>query len=133
MASGECATDSLVPPILPNGRLCYCPGAVETYTCTVSGGAATEWSGTAFNCSSNAIALFHSRYSAGTVDNCGALTSRSTSVDTSVVPTCYTSELSVPISSNLDELIVNCSRDADTSIGSHILKVAGMCCGNCQI
>ncbi len=118
-----------MPPFLPNGRLCYCPGAVETYTCIVSGGALTDWLGTAFDCTGNAISLIHSRYSAGTaVADCGALTGRGTAVDTSVDPTCYTSELSVPISPNLDGLFVNCSRDAVTSIGSHILKVAGTCC-----
>ncbi len=115
-----------MPPFLPNGRLCYCPGGVENFTCTISGGAFTQWVGTAFDCIGNAITLTHFSYSAGTaVAGCGALTGSGTAVDTSVDPTCYTSELSVPISSNLDGLIVNCSRDGVSSIGSHILKVAG--------
>ncbi len=100
---GNGATDLLVPPTLPNGRLCFCPGDVATYTCTVVGGIVTVWSGTAFDCpaSNNRIALLHSHsFSGGEAGDCtsGAIRAASISVDTSGAEPCYTSELSVTIS-----------------------------------
>lgn len=119
------ATDNLMPPSLPTGESCYCPGVDVTFTCTVIGVSATQWLGTAFDCSENSITLLHSSYSSGNaVGNCGSFTGRGTNVNTSVDPNCYTSEVSVLINSNLDGLIVNCSRNAVT-IGSHTIKVAG--------
>ncbi len=125
---GDGATDTLVPPTLPNGRQCFCPGDVETYTCTVVGGGVTVWSGTAFDCPpSNIIALAHALYSGGTaIGSCtsGAIIGNGTSVDTSGAEPCYTSELSVTISANMDEQTVVCSRDT-IMIGTDSLRVAG--------
>ncbi len=61
---GDGATEILVPT-LPNGRQCFCPGDVATYTCTVVGGSVTVWSGTVFDCpgSNNRISLVHSLFS----------------------------------------------------------------------
>ncbi|XP_064393598.1 uncharacterized protein LOC135341050 isoform X2 [Halichondria panicea] len=124
--SGDGATDTLVSPTVPNGRLCFCPGDVETYTCTVVGGAVTVWSGTAFDCpSSNEIQLAHALYSGGTATGeCGAIIGNGISVDTSAAEFCYTSELSVTISANMDGQTVGCTRDI-TLIGIDSLRVAG--------
>ncbi|XP_064397731.1 uncharacterized protein LOC135344450 [Halichondria panicea] len=101
---------------------------METYICTVVGGVITVWSGTAFDCPANNVILVHSQYSGGTaVGTCtsGAIIGNGTSVDTSGAEPCYTSELSVTISANMDGQTVMCSRDDSTVIGSHSLQVAG--------
>ncbi len=125
---GNGATDTLVPPTLPNGRQCFCPDDVETYICTVVGGGVTVWSGTAFDCPpSNIIALAHALYSGGTaIGTCtsGAINGNGTSLDSSGAETCYTSELSVTISANMDGQSVVCSRD-NIVIGIDFLRVAG--------
>ncbi len=123
------ATDLLVPPTLPNGRQCFCPGDVATYTCTVVGGGATVWSGTAFDCSpsNNRLSLLHSpQFSGGETGGCtsGAISGAGISVDTSGAEDCYTSELSVNISANMDGQTVVCTKDA-TMIDSDSLRVAG--------
>ena len=126
---GDGATDILVPPTLPNGRQCFCPGDVETYTCNVVGGGITVWSGTAFDCPgiNNAMVLAHLLYSGGTATGTctsGAISGNGTSVDTSGAEPCYTSELSVTVSANMDGQTVVCTRDA-AMIGSDSLRVAG--------
>ncbi len=132
MISGEGATDSFVPPTSPNGQ-CFCPGDVENYTCNVSGGFITEWRGTSFNCPSfgNAIRLIHSLYELGSADvDCNKdIRGVGASVDTTVSPTCYTSELSITINSSMNGQTVQCFRnDQQDMIGNHTLKVAGTLC-----
>ncbi len=123
------ATDLLVPPTLPNERQCFCPGDVATYTCTVVSGTVTLWSGTAFDCraSINRISLLHSpQFPGGETGTCtnGAIRAVGTSVDTSGAEDCYTSELSVTISANMDGQTVVCTRDT-TMIDNDSLRVAG--------
>ena len=126
---GDGATDTLVSPTLPNGRLCFCPGDVETYICTVVGGTVTVWSGTAFDCPStnNIIPLAHALYSVGTAGTCtnGAISGNGATVDTSGAEPCYTSELSVTVSVDMDGQTVGCTRDTTTVIGNDTLQVAG--------
>ena len=101
---------------------------METYICTVVGGIITVWSGTAFDCPANNVILVNGQYSGGTaIGTCtsGAIIGNGTSVDTSGAEPCYTSELSVTISANMDGQTVMCSRDDVTLIGSHSLQVAG--------
>ncbi len=94
------------------------------------GGGVTVWSGTAFDCPSNnnMIVLAHILYSGGTAAaTCtSAIRGVGTSVDngTSGAELCYTSELSVTISANMDGQTVVCTRDA-TMIGTDTLRVAG--------
>ena len=49
---------------LLNNERCICPGETLTYKCTVLGerGGTTVWQGSAFNCTSRQISLFHSDY-----------------------------------------------------------------------
>ena len=101
---------------------------METYICTVVGGGFTRWSGTAFDCSltGNNIVLIHFMYP-GVASTCtSAISGNGTSVDnsTSGIEPCYTSELSVTISTHMDGQSVVCSRDS-TVIGSDSLQVAG--------
>ena len=93
------------------------------------GGGVTVWSGTAFDCPgfNNQIALAHVLYSGGTaVGTCtnGAINSNGTT-DTGGAEPCYTSELSVTISANMDGQTVVCTRDNIIMIGSDFLRVAG--------
>ena len=88
------------------------------------------WSGTAFDCSgsNNAIVLGHALFSGGTaVGDCtsGAIIGSGTSVDTSGAEPCYTSELSVTISANMDGQTIGCTRDITAMIGTDSLRVAG--------
>ena len=83
---------------------CACPGEELTFTCTLVGGGITVWSGTAFNCSSgtNDTSLSHSRFMdpEGISKSCngGAIVARSVGV----TDDCYTSQLSVQVSSSLN-------------------------------
>ncbi len=87
------------------------------------------WLGTAFDCpaSSNRINLFHSQFSGGETGDCTneAIRGVGISVDTSGAEPCYTSELSVNISANMDGETVVCTRDITMIIGNDSLRVAG--------
>ncbi len=130
---GEAATDTFVPPTLPDGRQCFCPGDVDNYTCNATGEVVTRWTGTSFDCSGlgNILSLLHDQYSLGLATqtcNDGAIIANGISVDTSVTPNCYTSELSVSFGSSMDGKTVGCFRDTQQNlIGSHTLRVAGKC------
>ncbi len=95
------------------------------------GGSVTVWSGTVFDCprSNNRIALLHSLFSGGDAGECsipsGFIRAVSTSVDTSGAEDCYTSELSVNISANMDGETVVCTRDVTMIIGTDSMRVAG--------
>ena len=106
---GLSASNEFLPPVSE----CTCPGDVLTYTCTVVGGGATLWSGTAFSCSNtrNEILLRHSRFSVegGAFGDCtnGDLVGRSLSVQDN----CYTSQLNVTVSLGLNGRTVECTND----------------------
>ncbi len=93
------------------------------------GGGVTVWSGTIFDCPPvNAIQLAHVLYSGGTAAatcTSGGIIGNGTSVDTCGAEDCYTSELSVTISANMDRQTVVCTRDTTTVIGTDLLRVAG--------
>ncbi len=94
------------------------------------GGTVTVWLGTAFDCPStnNIIALAHALYrSVGTAGTCtnGAISGNGATVGTSGAESCYTSELSVTISANMDGQTVVCMRGTTTVIGNDTLQVAG--------
>ncbi len=90
------------------------------------GGGVTVWSGTAFDCPStnNIKVLAHALFSGGTAAatcTSRAISSNGTSVDTNGAEDCYTSELSVTISANMDGQTVVCTRDTTTVIGTDSL------------
>ena len=108
---------------MPAGVNCVCPGDVLTYTCNVIGGGTTIWGGSAFDCSStsNEIFLRHSQFSTpGTSGSCnnGAIRARSIGVTDG----CYTSELSVTVSSSLNNKTIRCSHDSD--MGTRIVDTS---------
>ena len=111
----------------PANATCACPGKVLTYSCTIDGGRATIWDGSAFDCARNEITLIHHNFTDGTSGECnaGAILGQSIGVD----GTCYMSQLNVGISPVLNNKIVTCSSDSMmynyNNIGESRIKVPG--------
>ena len=105
---------------------CLCPEDVVLYECTVCGGLATVWEGSAFQCLSGEITLTHSDFgtpNAFGVCNGGALIGRGLSVDNG----CYISRLNVTFSAQLQGTTVSCSVDDGriaTKIASTVLNTS---------
>ena len=123
---GYAAPDNLSSPTLPNGMTCACPGDSLIYTCTVIGGALTEWGSI---CSGNAIiTLAHVRFGDGSalsVCDGGSIVGRGVSVVNDTGVNCYISELSFNASSNLNGRTVECSRDGVDISGTDTVRIAG--------
>lgn len=112
---------------VPPDSQCACLGRVLTYTCTAVGGGSTLWTGTAFDCTNNLINLRHSlfnssdRTATGDCNN-GAIVGQSVRA----MDNCYTSELSVRISADLDNKTIRCDHRPGTetnTIGQSTLTV----------
>ena len=116
------ANDALQSP--PNVN-CACPGEVLTFICNINGRGSTLWTGTAFSCNMNEILLRHSQFSQpeGISMSCnnGAITGRSIGVTDG----CYSSELDVTVSPNLNGRTILCNHDGTTqrNIGAATLNV----------
>ena len=116
------ANDALQSP--PNIS-CACPGKVLTFICIINGEGSTLWTGTAFSCNMNEIILRHSQFSLpeGTSMSCnnGAISGRSIGV----TDRCYSSELNVTVSPNLNGRTILCDHDGTTqrNIGASTLNV----------
>ena len=88
---------------------CVRPGDILTYKCTVTGrsGGATIWTGNAFNCRYNEIALLHRHFSTneayGTCNN-GAIVASGLSVDGNN----YTSQLNVTVTPDTAGKTIEC-------------------------
>ena len=116
------ANDALQSP--PNVN-CTCPGEVLTFICSINGGGNTLWTGTAFSCNSNEILLRHTQFSlqGGTSGSCnnGAISGWSIGV----TDRCYSSELNVTVSPDLNGRTILCNHDGTSqrSIGASTLNV----------
>ena len=97
--------------VVVNG--CACPGSMLTYECSVEGGSATVWQGSAFECSNSGdeIVLLHSRFTSGDHKTCnsGAIVGRSLRVEDNY----YTSQLIVTVSPELIGRNISCAYDSD--------------------
>ena len=110
---------------------CVCPGRELRLECTVVGGFATVWRGTAFNClrQGNEILLSHSRFSqsGGAVGECnnGMIIARSHNRTFDGFNSTYTSQLTIHLpslnatSNTLEGRTVQCVHDGVTVIGDH--------------
>ena len=106
---------------------CICPGYNSLYECTVTGGIATVWTGTAINCllADNEIILSHNtNFTSLKAETCNsrAITGRAIKAENET----YTSQLSVRVSPELDGSTIVCAHDtgADTTvIGSTLLTI----------
>ena len=113
---------------LTNTKECYCPGDTLIYECSIAGGGVTVWKGTAFDCHDqrNEVSFLHSRFN-GSLRCSGAdreLVARTLSVESN----CYSSQLNVTVSSNLNGTSVKCVYDNGTDeieIGSENVNIIG--------
>ena len=105
---------------------CTCLGYPQTYVCAVVGepGGTTVWQGSAFNCTSGEISLFHDRYESdeGALGDCnnGDIVGRSLRAVSSIdnnnsTVTSYVSQLSVTVSSNIIGKSIECVHDDGTT------------------
>ena len=107
---------------LQSSSRCACPGDTLTYECTIMGssGGATVWTGTALNCPSDEIVLFHQRFTelGGTIRSCihnnGATVAQSLSVRNDL----YTSQLNITITRNLVGKVIMCVYDDMSSMNN---------------
>ena len=92
---------------------CTCPGDTLTYECALMGssGGATIWTGTALNCPSDEIVLFHQRFTelGGTIRTCN----HGTTVAQSLYfrNNYYFSQLNVTITHDVMERTIMCAYD----------------------
>lgn len=104
---------------------CLCPGDNLHFECTIVGRGTTLWRGSAFM-TCDYIALLHSRFTQGTsgICNSGSLIGRSVEVGND----CYTSQLNITLSRELDEHSIECVHDNGTqllAIGTSKVKLKG--------
>ena len=117
--TNDCSVLLPVGNTLPNSTAlviastCNCPEYSITYECTVLGGLATVWKGSAFDCqnSNNEIVLLHNRFNShdGSQRFCnnGAMVAQSVKTDDIY----YTSQLRVTVTSDLIGKSVECHYD----------------------
>ena len=108
---------------------CTCPGYEVVFECTVAGGGATIWQGTALDeCAGGRIILRHSQFESGhnISQTCGAsgpVVGRAVSV----MNDSYTSQLTINVSQHLNGSTIECASDNGTQFGSRqILLTTGM-------
>ena len=116
----------------PQGIRCACAGDRLIYNCSVVGGTATRWKGTAFDCpmDDSEITLRHSQFAANQdvgICNNGDIVGRSVGVAND----CYTSQLNVTVRESINNKTVQCTFISSAGIriiGESIVRVAsGMC------
>lgn len=109
--------------------VCVCPGYIATYKCTIVGGFATVWQGSAFNCTGNEISLLHSRFMSNKKKiaecNDGAILGQSLGIENN----CYTSQLNVTVSYDMLGKNIECVQDDGRStlgrMSTKIVKPTG--------
>ena len=107
---------------------CTCEGYSQVYECSITGGGAIVWRGTAFECSSssNEIVLLQSSPDAQ-VCNDGAITGHIIRAENST----YVSQLTVSLSAGMIGTNISCYHDSGATqnlIGSSILALTRGTC-----
>ena len=117
--------------LLMDNKGCVCPSEYLTYECTVMGepGGTTVWLGSAFNCISREISLFHSNYEStrGAYGECGDIEGQGLRVVNDTNNQVHVSQLRVPIRSDTAGKTIECQYDNGiiaTSIGQLLLVPA---------
>ena len=113
----------------PANATCACPGEILTYNCTVEGGRATIWGGSAIDCAGNDITFRHDNVNfidrTIKLEECnGAIVGQSVDID----GTYYISQLNITVSNRLNDKTVTCISDSMTYkkvIGKSRIKVPG--------
>ena len=121
--------------LLDTTERCFCPDESLTYECTVMGEpeGTIVWMGSAFNCTSHEISLFHGQHESiiGIYGECGDIMGQSeyivnaTNVDNSTITApYYISQLTVPINLNRAGRTIECLYDdGATSISVGRVKI----------
>ena len=110
----------------PSG--CVCPGDQLVLECSVQGGVATEWHGSAFDCISNSIILLHGRFSnqqpTGGECNDGKIVAHIIGEFNNT----YISQLTVNVTEDMNNKTIECAADtgngALSSFGASTITVA---------
>ena len=110
---------------------CVCPGHELRLECTVVGGVATVWTGSAFDCLAlfNEIVLIHYRFASGTYRTCnnGRIIGRSINTTSDSDSIKYISQLIIQLDENstLEGRTVKCvhyNLTHDIVIGTHVIS-----------
>ena len=126
-SSSVCSSPSLVS----TATGCLCAGNDLQLLCSVIGGVNTVWTGSAIvdQCSSDNIILRHSGFS-GTVKltcNLEAVIGQSLPSLSNVSARCYTSQLSISITDNLNGTDIRCQIDNNTQpfpeVGQYVISL----------
>lgn len=102
---------------------CTCPGYQLIFECTVFGGGATVWRGTALDqCPRGQLFMRHSEFQSGRTWTCinGQIIGRTVSVSN----LSYTSQLAVTVSNGLIGRDVQCSHDNGTTGMPYVIGVS---------
>ena len=96
--------------ISPSG--CSCPEDQLTLDCSVQGGVATVWQGSAFDCASNQIILLHNKFSdwqspAGGECNGGKIVAHSIGEFNNT----YVSQLNVTVTEDMNNRTIECAAE----------------------
>ena len=111
----------------PEGTQCACPGDRLIYNCSIVGGIATLWRGTAFDCplDDSEITLRHSQFASNQetgICNNGDIAGHGIGV----INNCYTSQLSITIRESYNNNTVQCAFTSSVetrTIGESLLSI----------
>ena len=94
---------------------CICPGYTAVFRCTVDGGVATVWQGSALeNCSDGSVILRHSQFDAGyTINETCGTSGQVIGQTLSAENGSYTSQLTINITQQIIGSRVICATDGE--------------------
>ena len=116
----NCCEQNLKP--LADG--CVCPGSSLQLTCTAVGGVATVW--TIGRQCSESLSLQHLQFTTGVTRSCDSPAATGSSLSVNVVDGCYTSQLTIAVTTDLNGMNVTCERDSGVnteSIGTYQINL----------
>ena len=104
---------------------CLCPDGIVTvvFVCSVSGGVATVWRGSIFNCQGSEIILRHSAFDNGVTGSCNDGNIVTYNID--ITNNTYISQLNVIVSPEMHNGTVECIQDkidlTSATVGAYTL------------
>lgn len=102
--------------VIPSNTTCACPDQVLNFNCTVFGGGATVWRGSAFRCQAGEIILRHNGFLNGTTGACNNSIINARSFGDQVENNCFISGLDILISRALNNTTVMCVSNSDSGM-----------------
>ena len=104
-----------------------CSGDILYYECVVTGGIATVWKGSAFDCPQkrNEITIPHAGFSQFVGLSCNGTTGAIVANAINITGSCYTSQLIVYVSARFNETTIVCAHDtgSEIQVGSDTLLI----------